>query len=82
MVDLYRNDPGISDDSPCRIIPFCPSFFIRFIIPPERKAQEPGDFVSDITKIRGMLGWEPTVSLREGLSRTVDFYRERRAEYF
>jgi UDP-glucose 4-epimerase len=49
---------------------------------PERKAQEPGDFVSDITKIRGMLGWEPTVSLREGLSRTVDFYRERRAEYF
>jgi len=49
---------------------------------PERRAQEPGDFVSDITKIRGMLGWEPSVSLREGLSRTVDFYRERRAEYF
>src|SRR5215470_17748570 len=45
---------------------------------PERRAQEPGDFVSDITKIRGMLGWEPSVSLREGLSRTVDFYRERR----
>ena len=49
---------------------------------PERKAQEPGDFVSDITKIRGLLGWEPKVSLREGLSRTVDFYRERRADYF
>src|SRR5262249_54515955 len=49
---------------------------------PERKAQEPGDFVSDITKIRGMLGWEPSVSLRDGLARTVDFYRDRRAEYF
>jgi UDP-glucose 4-epimerase len=49
---------------------------------PERRAQEPGDFVSDITKIRGMLGWEPRVSLREGLSRTADFYRERRADYF
>ena len=49
---------------------------------PERRAQEPGDFVSDITKIRGMLGWEPTVSLREGLARTVAFYRDRRAEYF
>lgn len=49
---------------------------------PERKAQEPGDFVSDITKIRRLLGWEPTVSLREGLARTVAFYRERRAEYF
>jgi len=49
---------------------------------PERKAQEPGDFVSDITKIRRLLGWEPKTSLREGLARTVDFYRERRAEYF
>ena len=49
---------------------------------PERKAQEPGDFVSDITRIRGLLGWEPRVSLREGLSRTVAFYRENRADYF
>ena len=49
---------------------------------PERKAQEPGDFVSDITKIRALLGWEPKTSLREGLARTVAFYRERRAEYF
>jgi UDP-glucose 4-epimerase len=49
---------------------------------PERKAQEPGDFVSDITKIRRLTGWEPRVALREGLERTVDFYRSRRAEYF
>jgi len=49
---------------------------------PERKAQEPGDFVSDIAKIRRILRWEPTVSLREGLARTVAFYRERRADYF
>ena len=49
---------------------------------PERKAQEPGDFVSDITKIRRLLDWEPTVELREGLSRTVVFYKERRADYF
>jgi UDP-glucose 4-epimerase len=49
---------------------------------PERRAQEPGDFVSDITKIRRLLGWEPRVSLRDGLARTVEFYRERRADYF
>ena len=49
---------------------------------PERKAQEPGDFVSDITKIRGMLGWEPRTGLREGLERTVAFYRERADDYF
>jgi UDP-glucose 4-epimerase len=49
---------------------------------PERKAQEPGDFVSDITKIRRLTGWEPRVALHEGLARTVRYYRERRAEYF
>jgi UDP-glucose 4-epimerase len=49
---------------------------------PERKAQEPGDFLSDITKIRRILSWEPVVDLREGLSRTVEFYRERRGDYF
>jgi len=49
---------------------------------PERRAQEPGDFVSDISKIRRLLGWEPAVSLRDGLARTVAFYRERRADYF
>jgi UDP-glucose 4-epimerase len=49
---------------------------------PERKAQEPGDFVSDITKIRRLTGWQPRVALRQGLARTVDFYRERRADYF
>jgi UDP-glucose 4-epimerase len=49
---------------------------------PERRAQEPGDFVSDITKIRRLTGWQPRVDLRDGLARTVDFYRERRADYF
>jgi len=49
---------------------------------PERKAQEPGDFVSDISKIRRLTGWFPRVELRDGLARTVDFYRERREDYF
>jgi UDP-glucose 4-epimerase len=49
---------------------------------PERKAQEPGDFLSDITKIRELLGWQPRIGLREGLERTVAFYRENRADYF
>jgi len=49
---------------------------------PERKAQEPGDFVSDISKIRRLLGWDPKTGLRDGLARTVAFYRERRADYF
>ena len=37
---------------------------------PERRALEPGDFYSDITRARRVLGWEPRVALdeeREGL---------------
>ncbi|MEP6995494.1 MAG: SDR family NAD(P)-dependent oxidoreductase [Acidobacteriota bacterium] len=64
----------------CELVPGAAIAFTDFSA--ERKAQEPGDFVSDITKIRGMLGWEPRVSLRDGLARTVAFYRERRSEYF
>ncbi len=49
---------------------------------PERKAQEPGDFYSDITKIRTALGWEPKVSLRDGVARTVAYYRQHKARYW
>jgi UDP-glucose 4-epimerase len=63
----------------CELVPGARIEFTEFS--PERKAQEPGDFVSDITKIRGLLGWEPRVVLRDGLARTVAFYRDRIAEY-
>jgi UDP-glucose 4-epimerase len=49
---------------------------------PERKAQEPGDFYSDITKIRTAVGWEPTTPLADGLERTLDYYRAYHAHYW
>jgi UDP-glucose 4-epimerase len=49
---------------------------------PERKAQEPGDFYSDITKIRTLVGWEPVTPLEEGLRRTLAYYRAHRAHYW
>ncbi len=49
---------------------------------PERKAQEPGDFYSDISKIRRILGWEPETSLRDGLAATVAYYRQHKAHYW
>ena len=48
----------------------------------ERKALEPGDFWSDISKIRKVIGWSPTMALREGLERTVDYYRRHREQYW
>ena len=49
---------------------------------PERKAQEPGDFYSDISKIRRLVGWEPRTTLREGLRQTIDYYRAHKQHYW
>lgn len=37
---------------------------------------ETGDFIADITRIERDLGWRPSVSLRDGLERTVALSRE------
>ncbi len=49
---------------------------------PERKAQEPGDFLSDIRKISRIVGWKPRVSLKDGLALTIDYYRKHRQHYW
>jgi UDP-glucose 4-epimerase len=49
---------------------------------PERAAQEPGDFCSNITKIKSYTGWRPEISLEEGLRRTLDYYRQNRRHYW
>jgi UDP-glucose 4-epimerase len=49
---------------------------------PERKAQEPGDFYSDISKIKRLVGWTPCSSLKEGLTYTVSFYRANKKQYW
>jgi UDP-glucose 4-epimerase len=49
---------------------------IEFVAWPALAEQiETGDFVADISRIKADLGWRPTVSLTEGLRRTVEFYR-------
>lgn len=36
---------------------------------------ETGDFVADVSRIERELGWRPVIGLRDGLERTVAFYR-------
>lgn len=48
----------------------------------ERAAVEPGDFYSDISKIRRIVGWSPSTSLPDGLRHTIDFYRRYREHYW
>jgi UDP-glucose 4-epimerase len=49
--------------------------------PPEKKVIDVGSFTADSSRIRRTLGWEPRVSLRAGLARTLEYYRAFAAEY-
>ena len=49
--------------------------------PLEKKRIDIGSFYSDSTKFHRAVGWAPTVGLREGLARTVAFYREHGDQY-
>jgi UDP-glucose 4-epimerase len=50
--------------------------------PPDRKPIDIGDYYADYRLIQGRLGWRPKVPLREGLRRTLAFYREEQAYYW
>jgi UDP-glucose 4-epimerase len=55
-----------------RLVPF----------PEERRSIDIGDYFADDSKIRARLGWAPEVALREGLERSLDYYREHAADYW
>jgi len=47
--------------------------------PPDRKRIDIGDFYADFSQFGSATGWKPKVSLREGLLRTLNFFRTRPA---
>jgi UDP-glucose 4-epimerase len=42
--------------------------------PPERKAIDIGDYYSEFSKIKEILGWVPKISLDDGLARTLEYF--------
>jgi UDP-glucose 4-epimerase len=49
--------------------------------PPDKKAIDIGSFYADSSRFRAVTGWEPTTSLRDGLARTIAYYREHLPRY-
>jgi UDP-glucose 4-epimerase len=49
--------------------------------PAEKKQIDIGSFYADSTKFADASGWTPRVALREGLARTVEFYRAHLPHY-
>lgn len=72
LKDLALNMAGMHTGGRFEIVPF----------PPERKAIDIGDYYSDFTKIKQTLGWEPKVSLNDGLRKSLDYYLLHHAHYW
>ena len=49
--------------------------------PAERKKIDIGDYYSDFSLINQELGWQPRIELREGLTRTLDYFRHHGSHY-
>ncbi len=50
--------------------------------PENKKKIDIGDYYGNYEKIRSILGWEPHVKLREGLEKTVAYFRQHKKHYW
>jgi UDP-glucose 4-epimerase len=71
LKDLVEMLVDVAGGGRYRLVPF----------PPERKRIDIGDFYADIRRAQALLGWQPTVPLRDGLAETIRFYREHGRHY-
>ena len=71
LLDLVKLLIEVAGQGSFRLVPF----------PAERKRIDIGDFFADSSKIRTLLGWKPEISLRDGLARTLSYYREHKEAY-
>ena len=72
LIDLVRLIIKVTGTGAFELMPF----------PEEHKRIEIGDYIANHNKIEKILGWQPKVSLEEGISKTVSFYRQCRSEYW
>ena len=49
--------------------------------PPEKKIIDIGSFYADWSRFQSTVGWQPRVNLRDGLARTIDYYRAHLPHY-
>jgi UDP-glucose 4-epimerase len=50
--------------------------------PPERKQIDIGDYYGDFKKINSTLGWEPKISLKEGIVLSLEYYKKYGKHYW
>jgi UDP-glucose 4-epimerase len=72
LADLAQLMVEVNGSGEYRIVPF----------PPERKAIDIGDYYANYYKVKHALGWQPRVKLREGIRRSLEYYRANREKYW
>jgi UDP-glucose 4-epimerase len=72
LADLAAMMVDIHGGGEWRLVPF----------PAERKSIDIGDYYGDWSRARSLLGWEPRVELREGLARSLAYYRTHGESYW
>ena len=55
--------------------------FVNRAFPADRKAIDVGDYYADFNSIRKTLQWEPQTQLKEGLLKTLAYYKENMGHY-
>jgi nucleoside-diphosphate-sugar epimerase len=68
MVQMLHELTGVSFET----VPF----------PDDRKLIDIGDYYGDYSRFAAATQWQPTVGLREGLARSLDFFRTHSKEYW
>jgi UDP-glucose 4-epimerase len=72
LADLANVVVEIAGSGSARTVPF----------PEDRKSIDIGDFYADYSRIEHALGWKPEIPLREGLERTIAYFRSNAARYW
>ncbi|HEY3131656.1 MAG TPA: NAD-dependent epimerase/dehydratase family protein [Acidobacteriota bacterium] len=55
--------------------------YVMRSFPPDRQRIDVGDYYANFDLIRSTLGWQPKISLRQALARTLDYYRDNLQHY-
>lgn len=72
LLDFAEAVVRIAGSGSIEVVPF----------PEDRKRIDIGDFSTDSHRLREATGWHPKVELEEGLTRTIDFFREHGERYW
>lgn len=82
VFNLGHPDPMSLRDFAELLLEVCGGGRIEFVPWPADHARiDIGDYFGNYDKAKRVLGWEPKVSVEQGLQRTIDFYRERMEDY-